>query len=35
VTSRPRRASAVARSNNKIIPIPPYTSFFILSHSNR
>nr|CAH0100905.1 unnamed protein product [Daphnia galeata] len=35
VTSRQRRASAVARSNNKIIPIPPYTSFFILSHSNR
>ncbi|KAI9556867.1 hypothetical protein GHT06_016659 [Daphnia sinensis] len=34
VTLRPRRASAVARSN-KIIPIPPYTSFFILSHSNR
>ncbi|KZS09199.1 Voltage-dependent calcium channel type D subunit alpha-1 [Daphnia magna] len=33
-TLRPRRASAAARSN-KIIPIPPYTSFFILSHSNR
>ena len=35
VSARQRRASAAARANNKIIPIPPYTSFFILSHSNR
>ena len=34
-TARPRRASAIARANNKIVPIPPYSSFFIFSHSNR
>ena len=34
-TRSARRASAVARANNKILPIPPHTSFFVLSHSNR
>jgi len=34
-TARSRRASAIARASNKIVPIPPYSSFFIFSHSNR
>ena len=33
-SARPRRLSSSARSN-KVVPIPPYTSFFCLSHTNR
>ena len=35
--ARPRRASAVQRSggSNKTVPIPPHSSFFVLSHTNR
>lgn len=34
--ARPRRASAAQRSgSNKTVPIPPHSSFFVLSHTNR